>query len=377
MKNIYDVIIIWSGAAWLFCSIQADFWLKKLILEKNKTPWKKVLLSGWERANVSNIYIDPTRDYFGQNRKAMISLLSRFSQWDLQSFFAENWVEIVEEDRWRLILKSWDSRELLNLLLKKSKQNNTEIKYNSEVIKIKQVSLKETGLSFDGFDAGFVIITKFWENFYSKKVVITTWWKSFYQVWTTGDWYIWAKQFWHTIINPFRWLCGLVTRENLSEISWISLDLIVELFDKSKNKLIYKENWPFLFTHFGISWPIVFNTSVALWEYLNELEFDKEKYLKENIFIKLSFDLENIPKRVKKFFNLDENNSEIVLDLIDLRSWKESKVTGWGVKLDELNNNLESKLTPGLYFAWEILDLTGKTWWYNLQLAWSSGYVVW
>ena len=100
-------------------------------------------------------------------------------------------------------------------------------------------------------------------------------------------------------------------------------------------------------------------------------------FLKDNIFLKLTFDIENTPKRLIKFFELTEENKEIFLELQDFRSWKEAKVTSGWINIDELNNNLESKIIPNLFFAWEILDITGKTWWFNLQFAWTSWYIVW
>lgn len=371
MQKTYDIIIIWAWAAGLFTSIESPAFYSKLILEKNDKPGIKVLLSGWERANVSNIDIEPQRDYFGQNKKALISLFKRFNNYDIISFFAENWINIIEEDRWRLILESWDSKELLNLLLKKSKENNTELKCSKSVKSIEK--------NWDIFE----ITINEEEKFFAKKIVITTWWKSFSQVWTTWDWYEWARNFWHKIINPHRWLCWIVTKKDLSEVSWVSCDLKVELFDKNEKKVIYEEFWPLLFTHFWVSGPIIFNLWVALWEYLNELrvknyklEVNDEIYIKDNIFIKLSFLVEKTPKRVLKFFDLSEENKEINLELQDYRSWKEAKVTWWWINLDELNNSLESKLVPWLYFAWEILDITWKTWWFNLQFAWTSWSVV-
>jgi len=201
MKNIYDIVIVWAWAAWLFTSINAPKNSKKILLEKNKNPWVKVLLSGWERANVSNMDIEPERDYFGQNTKALIWMFKKYNNYDTMWFFAENWVNIVEEDRCRLILESWDSRELLNLLLKKSRENNTEIKCDSWVENI----IKKEDL--------FEIRLISWEKIISKKVVITSGGTSFSQVWTTWDWYLWAKNFGHTIISPQRWLCGLVTKQ--------------------------------------------------------------------------------------------------------------------------------------------------------------------
>jgi predicted flavoprotein YhiN len=227
--------------------------------------------------------------------------------------------------------------------------------------------------------------------------VITSWWKSFFQVGTTGDWYIFAKNFWHSIFAPHRWLCWLVTKKDLSEISGISLDLHLKIFSKFSEKIIYEEFWPFLFTHFWVSGPIVFNASVALWGYINSLvlddfieQFDISKmwenekndfvermFLQKNIVLQLTFwNLEKIPKRIIKFFELTSEKNEISLELQDYRSWKEAKITWWWIKIDELTHHLESKFIPGLYFAGEVLDITGKTWWFNLQFAWTSGFVV-
>ncbi len=373
---IYDVIIIWAWAAGLFTGIHLPKNHKKLILEKNKFPWVKVLLSGWERANVSNIDIEAERDYFSQNKKFLLWVFAKYNNWDLQSFFALNWVNIVEEDRWRLILESWDSRELLDLLVKKVRENNCEIRGNCDVKKIITLSgafpQREKGVLFE-------IQTKDKQKFLAKNVIVSTGWKSFFQVGTTWDWYNFAKYFWLKIISPTRALVGLVTKEDLKELSWVSLDLEVELFDiKSPKRIIYKEFWPLLFTHFWVSGPIIFNTSNAIWEYLNKIWVEEksfEKYILENLRLKLTF-WSKVPKRVEKFFNLISlKKKEIILNLQNWRSWKEAKATGWWVDLNELDKNFMVKKVHGLYFIWEVVDVVWKTWGFNLQWAFSSGYV--
>jgi hypothetical protein len=393
MYKHYDIIIIWAWASGLFTAIESPAYLSKLIIEKNKNAWAKILLSWWERANVSNIDIDPEKDYFGKNKKALISFFKRYNNYDLISYFSDNWIKIVEEDRWRLILESWNSKELLDFFLKKVKQNHTDIIYNSKVVDIiKNIApLNKVELKGD-----FLIILENWTKYACDKLVITTWWKSYSQVWTTWDWYKWATKFWHTIINPHRWLSALVTKKDLAGISWVSTTLKLEIYSNISKKTIYNEEWPILFTHFWLSWPIIFNSSIAIWEYINSLDLkqfvedidfsnipENEKndyitrqFIRENIVIKLYFNNEITPKRIIKFFNLNEENKEVNLDLQDYRTWKEAKVTWWWVKIDELTNNLESKLIPWLYFAWEILDITWKTWWFNLQFAWTSWHIV-
>ncbi|MDD4151768.1 MAG: aminoacetone oxidase family FAD-binding enzyme [Candidatus Gracilibacteria bacterium] len=362
-----DFVIIGGGRAGLFSSIFAPKNAKKLILEKTDKLGTKVLLSGGERANLTNIDIEATRDYFGQNKKAMISILRKFSQYDTISFFARFGIKTIEEDRGRIILESGNSRELLDFLTKKSKGNNTQIKTNFEVIDI---------IKKEDF---FEIIGKSNEKIQSKKVLIRAGGQSFSQTGTTGDSYNFASKFGLKLAIPYRALSAFATKKNLSDISGVSLDLSMTLFDKLKNKNIYIEFGPFLFTHFGVSGPIVFNSSVSIGEYLNKLnlkEEEFEKYMLDNIALKLEFNLEKTPKRIIQFFELNPEKLEIILDLQNWRSWKEAKLTGGGVLLDELSNNLESKKNSGLYFAGEALDLSGKTGGFNLQLAWSTGYIV-
>jgi len=368
LMKIYDIIVVWWWAAGLFTTIKAKKDLSKLILEKNKTMWIKVLLSWWERANVSNMDIEPTRDYFWQNRKAMISIYNSFTNWDLMWWFSDNWINIVEEDRWRLILESWDSRELLDVLVRESKKNNTEHLLKAWVLDIK----KDWEI--------FEILTEKW-TFYSKNVVISSWWRSFMHTWTVWDSYRFLENFGHEIAWPHRWLSWLVLREDLSEISWVSSVVDMSITSEGQKKSIYTETWPILFTHFWVSWPIIHNAWVAIWEFLNSKKIfsdeQREEFLKENLKMELHFSIDNSTKSMKKFFDLKEDNLEFSFWVLWWRSWKEAKVTWGWIYLDELTNTLESKKIPWLYVAWEALDITWKTGWFNLQLAWSSWNVIW
>ncbi|RAL55522.1 hypothetical protein BLD25_04705 [Candidatus Gracilibacteria bacterium GN02-872] len=366
---IYDVIIVGAGAAGLFSGICLNKNLKKLILEKTAKPGTKVLMSGGERANVSNADIEPTRDYFTQNKKFLFSIFSNYTNWDTMSFFAENGVEIVEEDRNRLILKSGDSKELLTCLLKNIQKSNCELKINQD---IKNISKNK--------DLLFEIVNSSEEKYFSKNVIIASGGKSFPQVGTTGEGYNIAKSFGIEVVNPYRTLCGMATKRDLSEISGVSVNLQMQLFDrKNEKKAIYSESGPLLFTHFGVSGPIVHNLSNAIGEYLNLLKIDEidfEKYILENLFLSLKFDLEKTPKRILKFFELSSEKNLINLDLQNWRSWKEAKATGGGISTNDLDNHMQAKKVSGLYFIGEVVDVTGKTGGFNLQWAWSSAFVA-
>ena len=89
---MYDIIIIWGWASWLFCAANLPKESKKLILEKTDKLWTKVLLSGWGRCNFSNENINPINDYFWQNKKALPSLFHKFGADEMKKFLQENWI---------------------------------------------------------------------------------------------------------------------------------------------------------------------------------------------------------------------------------------------------------------------------------------------
>lgn len=250
--------------------------------------------------------------------------------------------------------------------MRKIRDNNCWIKTDCEVIKLLNKEEK------------FEVTLKNWVKYLTKNIVISTWGKSFFQTWTSWDWYNFAKEFWLSITNTFPGLCWITTKRDLTELSWISINANLELIDLVQKKSIYKEYWPVLFTHFGLSWPVIFNSSVAIWNHLwiinNRNDFDL--FLRNNFQIKLSFDLEKIPKKLIKFFTLNDENLEAFLDIHSLRSLKEAKVTTGWINLAEFDNNIQSKKYKWLFFVWEVVDVTGKTWWYNLQWCWSSSYIV-
>ena len=400
---IYDVVIIGWWAAGLFTGINLDKKLKKVVLEKNPKPGVKVLLSGWERANVSNMDIEPMRDYFTQNKKFLLSIFSKYTNWDIMSFFAENNVNIVEEDRSRLILESGDSKELLTCLLDRLRENDCDLVCNSDVIEIVpnltmtppnplNEGEQENSLPphWEGIKRGvFTVTTRDGKKYRAKKVVLSSGWKSFAQVGTTWEWYNIAEKLGLNMVTPYRTLSGMATKRDLSEISWVSTVVDMELKDNplapslagggTWKKSIYKEKGPILFTHFWVSGPIIHNVSNAIWEYLNNKgikETDFESYILQNLHLELTFDVDNSPKRIVKFFELWDQNIQVNIELQNWRSWKEAKATGGWISTNELDNNMQSKKYPWLYIIGEVVDVTGKTWGFNLQWAWSSWYVA-
>lgn len=397
---MYDIIIIWWWASGLFCSINAPKNSKKLIIERQESLWNKILLSGWWRCNFTNLNIDPDR-YFWQNKKMLSSVFHKYSNYDFMNYLDENWIEYNIEDNGRVILKSWKAKELLDLLVKKSKENNTEIQTWQTITKVEK-------------ENDFFKITTEQTEFLCKKLVISTWWISYPQIWATSFWIDIAKQFWLKIVPSFPALCWLETKEDFSSISWSSITWNIELFDW--NKKIYENQWNILFTHRWLSGPAIFNCSAWLaeyltratilckqphpnpspnWEGLKSYQYPSltgegarragevvSKQI-ENIFIKIT------PQQItKKLASLikgslsgfsrsgEWNEPEgFYTQITSIRPLEEAKVSSGGVDMTEIKPNFECKNIQNLYFIWETLDIIGETWWFNLQRARSSGAI--
>jgi len=374
---MYDIIIIWWWASWLFCSINAQKDSKKLIIEKQETLWNKILLSWWWRCNFTNLNIDPDR-YFWQNKKMLASVFHKYSNYDFMNYLDGNWIQYNIEDNGRVILKSWKAKELLEFLIKKSERNNTEIQTWQTITKVER-------------DKDFFKITTEQNEFLCKKLIISTWWISYPQVWATSFWIDIAKQFWLKIVPNLPSLCWLETELNFSDLSWSSINWKVEILDW--NKTIYENQWNILFTHRWLSGPAIFNCSAWLAEYLTKSSlnpfFEKEgtsQQKKSPSFSKrglggdfnIKITPNEITKKLEKFMDTLHTEQEIIeTKITNFRPLEEAKVSSGGVDLSEIKPNFGSKSIPNLYFIWETLDVIGETWWFNLQRARSSGYICW
>ena len=353
---MYDFITIWAGGAGLFVNCFLPKKSKKIILEKNNLVGIKVLMSWWERANLTNIDIDAEKDYFSCSKKASIWFLSRWTNYDTINFFETHGVKTKIEDRWRVITASGHARDIVKVLYSNALENETKFSLSTEVLDIK----KENDI--------YIVETDKWV-FKTKNLIIATGGKSYPQTWTTGFAYQIAKKFDLDIVLPYKGLVWIVTKQDVSVFSWTTVNVDIQLLQK--NKIVYEENWPLLFTHWWLSWPIIFNLVLALWKYINCWN-NNLTYL--DFELKIVFNLENTTKKLRNYLNLNEENNSLILNIQDLRSWKEAKVTGGGVKVDQLNKYLEVKKHPWLYFIGEVVDITWKTGWFNLQWAWSSAY---
>lgn len=344
---IYDVIIIWWGASGLFCSLFLPKERKKCIIEKTDTLWTKVLLSWWGRCNLTNIHLNPELHYVGQSLKSLPSLFHTFWPEDMIAFLHEHAIETWVEEYGRVMLKSNKSQQLVAFLTDESKKNKTEHLLSHEV------------LSITKSDEDMFVVTTSAGVFSAKKVIIATWGMTFPQIGATPFAYEIAEQLWLFLSVPRPALCGIATKEDLSLLAGNTVQALLTLY--REHKVVYSAKWPLLFTHTWISWPIVFDATL----YIDDIS----KYS-----LQVDFDLLWTSKKVIQQLKLVEGDTVRDFRIKALKSLQEAKVSVWGILLSDLDQGFQSKKIPWLYFIGESLDITGKTWGYNLQRAWTSGF---
>ena len=367
---VYDVIIVWWGAAGLFCSLFLSKHAKKCIIEKTERFGTKVLMSWGERCNLTNVNFDPSVHYIGQSTKSLPSLFHAFGPEDIISYLHDHGIETQIEANGRVVLKSWKARELVDFLVNQSQKNDTDFFLSQDVLSIqqghsewhKEYSIHDT-LHFvqgDKKNHTFVVTTSAW-IYTAKQVIVATWGMTYPQAGASPFAYEIAEQLWLSLAVPHQALCGIETQEDFSSLAGNTLPAKIILY--ANNKVIYSATWSLLFTHRWISGPVVFNTTL---------------YMDQNISpytLQCDFDLTSSSKKIVQYFKLAVGNTLRDIHIKALRPITEAKVSVWWILLKELDQYFQSKEIPWLYFIGESLDITGNTWWYNLQWAWTSGYV--
>lgn len=355
-NKIYDVIILWAWPAWLFCANRINEYVSIFILEKSNSPAQKLLLSAKWRWNITNMSINPEEDYVTDDSNFVKSAFDKFWVKDFLEFLDREWIEIKEENDGRILLKSGKVKQFHEKLLQLVENKWVEIKYNSEFLDMYKLE-----------NWNFKIKTSNW-CYYTKKFIVATWWPSFPKLWASWIAIDIAKKINLETSEFYPALVWFETKQDFSSLSGSSVVWMLNLM--KWNKTIYEESWPILFTHRWISGPTVFNASLFMKEKLNE---SKSKYR-----IRLSISGKEITKRLLSFlwFHINRLKEYIISsDIINVRWLDEAKVCWWWIKTENLKDNFECKTIPWLYFIWECIDVTGKTWWYNLQWCRTSGVV--
>ncbi len=403
---MYDVIVVGGGAAGLMAAVTSAMMGKKvLILERNDRLGKKLLITGKGRCNVTNNCDNVTlMNNIPCNGKFLYSAFSQFCSQDTIDFFERNGVELKTERGNRVFPKSDHAKDIVVAFEKAVKDCAITVKN----VRVKSLIIENNVIKGVKADNG---------EFYANSVLIATGGKSYPLTGSSGDGYDFAKQAGHSIVPIVPSLVPIVTEEKYpADMMGLSLkNVTLTVYDKEEKKPIFSEQGEMLFTHFGVSGPLVLSASshirkmqqdrytlkIDLKPALSEEQLDArilrdfgEQLNREfsnslgkllpSKMITIIINLTGIPPTTKINSITKEQRHRLIsvikafpLTVKCFRPVEEAIITSGGVKVNEISpKTMESKLVKGLYFAGEVIDCDAYTGGFNLQIAFSTGYVA-
>ncbi|WP_024834333.1 NAD(P)/FAD-dependent oxidoreductase [Ruminiclostridium josui] len=401
------VIVIGGGPAGIMAAgIAAGRGRDVILLEKNSRLGKKLLISGKGRCNITNdTDVEGLIENTPGNGNFLYSAFYTFSNQDLIDFFNERGLRTKVERGGRVFPESDSSRDVLNTLMNFLKSNGVKITTEATVTEILAQDNKVTGVRLsDG------------STIEAEAVILAVGGMSYPGTGSTGDGYEMVKKLGHTITPLKPSLVPLITREEwIKDLQGLSLKNVSVSFKNSNGKEIYNDFGEMIFTHFGVSGPVILSASRHLlsydfknielfldlkpalaWEKLDERvqrDFDKysRKQYKNSLndllpqkFIPVIIKLSEInPEKPVHQITKEERRRLVTLlkslkmTIIGARPIKEAIVTAGGVKTSEINpSTMESKKISGLFMAGEVIDVDAYTGGFNLTIAFSTGYIA-
>ena len=401
------VLVIGGGAAGMMAAITAAAnGGEVLLLEKNEKLGKKLFITGKGRCNITNAA--DTEDLFSaivSNPKFLYSSFYSFTNSQVIDFFEGLGVKTKIERGGRVFPASDHSSDVIRALEREMEQLGVEIYLQAEV---KELILKEHVIK------GVVLTSG--KKLYADTVIVATGGISYPSTGSTGDGYRFAKACGHQVTEILPSLVPMEVKEwYAKELMGLSLRNIEICVTDGKKKL-YQEFGEMLFTHYGVTGPVILSASSIVGKKL------KEKELTLHIDLKPALSEEQLDKRVLREFETNHNRQfknavdslfpsklrpvivelsgipeekkvheitkeerlhfvrlikDFSMTLTGLRGYKVAIITKGGVSVKEIDpSTMESKLVKGLFFAGEVLDLDAVTGGYNLQIAWSTGYLA-
>ena len=411
-------VIIGGGPAGMMSAISAvenknD---EVIIVEKMNMLGKKLLITGKGRCNItSSLEMEDFIKNTPGNGMFLYSSYQQFTNKDILAFLKKQGLEVKEERGNRIFPITDKSMDVLECFKKRLKELNVKIYLNESV---KQILIKktETEERVIGVKTDKRIID-------ADKVILATGGKSYPLTGSTGDGYKMAQDVGHTVTEIRPSLVPLEVYNVDKELQGLSLrNVKIQLIDLSKKRVIYEDFGEMLFTHFGVSGPTILSSSAHLVRYKNIDKLFKDKNIILKIDLKPALSAEKLNDRILRDFDQEKNKlfknslnkllpqkmidsvirmSKIdpqkqvntitkqermklievlkgfVLEIKGFRPIEEAIVTSGGIKIKEINpKTMESKKVKGLYFAGEIIDVDSYTGGFNLQIAYSTGYVA-
>ena len=405
-----EVVVIGGGPAGLACAYAAGKRkLKTVLLEKNESPGKKLLITGTGQCNITHagsIEDFPKRFGLKEKERFVKPALLHFTNRDLYDLFAEHGVWLTENADGKLFPESRKSRDVLDLLCRLCYENHVVIETKSSVVSIVKT---ETGFTTKTVDREFA----------SRAVVIAAGGQSFPSTGSSGDGFRLAAELGHSITPISPGLSPVVIKNyEFAQCSGIAIENAGIALSKKENptKITHKTVGDVLFTHRGMSGPGILDSSryfskgdVLRFNWFgNEKPEQIEKLLTESIALagkktlkrvisQLETDIRlperligvllrtsEIPDEIQACYLEKPARKRLVCELTakemvieSLGNFSEAMITCGGVALSQINRNrMESRLVPNLYFSGEVLDIDGDTGGFNLQFAISSGILA-
>lgn len=397
------VIVIGGGPAGMMAAISAADKYKVTIVEKNEKLGKKLFITGKGRCNITNA--KDVSEFFENipvNSNFMYSSLYSFTNEDTMKFFHKLGVELKVERGDRVFPKSDKSSDIIKAFENELNRKNVEMLFNSKVDRIDSEGRKITRIILDD---GRKLSADYF--------IFATGGLSYPKTGSTGEGLLFARKLGHNIVEPKPSLVPIEVEEDwIKNLQGLSLKNVKFSIKDEKNKALYEEFGEMLFTHFGLSGPIVLSGSRIV---------NLKPNLKAVINLKPALSVEELDKRIQKDFikhlNKDFKNalsdllpSKIIDTIIQLSEIDESKkvnsitkeerkklvyllqnfelkikglrpiseaiITSGGIDVKEIDpSTMKSKLVDNLYFAGEMIDVDGYTGGFNIQIALSTGYL--
>ena len=403
------IVIIGGGPAGMMAAITAaKAGTDVVLLEKNEKTGKKLFITGKGRCNVTNAC--DTENLFAnvmEHSKFLYSAVYGYDNQAVMQFFEEAGCHLKTERGQRVFPESDHSSDILRALDREMQRAGVKVRLNSEVEEILIDNEKKQILG---------VRLRNREKIMADRVIIATGGISYVLTGSTGDGYRFAKEAGHSVTKLSPALVPFNIEEDwckqLQGLSLRNVEATIEV----EGKNIYSDFGEMLFTHYGVSGPLMLSGSSyyvhkagnrpaklyidlkpALTQeqldkrILREFDANRNKQFKNAIATLFPAKMQNIMPMLaqidpeKKVNEITKEERErflhtikhLELTITGVRDYNEAIITKGGVKLSEINpSTMESKIIKGLYFAGEVLDLDALTGGYNLQIAWSTGHLA-
>ena len=409
------VIVVGGGPAGMMSAITAaENGNEVTIIEKMPSFGKKLLITGKGRCNItSSLYMSEFIKNTPGNGKFLYSAFQNYTNKDIIEFLKKQGLEVKEERGNRIFPVTDKSIDVLNCFKKRIDELKIQYKLNTRVEKILIRNNEVLAVRTDK------------EIIQTDKIILATGGKSYPLTGSTGDGYKIAKDIGHTIvpIKPSLVPLEVYEKEACKKLQGLSLRNVgIKIIDDDRKKLVYEDFGEMIFTHFGISGPMILSSSAHLVKYKDIDYLLRNKYIRMSIDLKPALTEEQLDDRIlrdfKEFKNkqfkhsldkllpqkmipliivlskIDENKrvneitkeerrnlvqllKNFTITIKDFRPVEEAIITCGGINTKEINpKTMESKIIKGLYFAGEIIDVDAYTGGFNLQIAYSTGYTA-